>query len=100
MPIERAKMHLRAICGPEVRCKARPQSHPPLPSPTTTRDLSHHPQNDTQDLDTVTEGLKKLGIEAAAAAVPGAQQDGEGGAARRQQLDMLVDPGLFRQVCA
>lgn len=55
------------------------------------------------------QGLKQLGIEPKASAVPGGgggrgeQQQGEGGGAgvvggKRQQLDMLVDPGLFRQV--
>lgn len=49
----------------------------------------------------MVQGLKKLGIEATATAGPGgaaAQQDGEAGKQQRRQFDMLVDPGLFRQV--
>lgn len=54
-----------------------------------------------QDLDTVVQGLKKLGIEPTVTGGEpgaGAQQQQEGEAARRRQFDMLVDPGLFRQV--
>jgi hypothetical protein len=62
----------------------------------------------------VLQGLKKLGIEPSASPAPGQQQQEqqpqeEGGGAgkqqqqqqrqqQKQQLDMLVDPGLFRQV--
>ena len=51
----------------------------------------------------MVQGLKKLGIEPTVAGGEpvgaGAQQQ-EGEAARRRQFDMLVDPGLFRQVGA
>lgn len=58
MPLERAKMHLRAVC------------------PTA------------EDLATVVAGLQKMGIDTAAAEAAGT----------RQELDLLVDPGVFRSV--
>ncbi len=58
MPIERAKMHLRAVC----------------PTP--------------EDLAAVVAGLQKLGIDTAAAEKAGSSKE----------LDLLVDPGVFRSV--
>eukprot|EP00624_Nannochloropsis_granulata_P000524 evm.model.NODE_11975_length_8694_cov_15.978146.2 len=58
MPLERAKMHLRAIC------------------PTA------------EDLAEVVAGLQKMGIDPAVAEAAGT----------RQELDLLVDPGVFRSV--
>ena len=77
MPIERAKMHLRAVC------------------PTV------------EDVEQVVEGLKKLGIDTSSSSSAGAQakegggsggNNGGGGGKRFEELDLLVDPGLFRAV--
>lgn len=58
MPLDRAKMHLRAVC------------------PTA------------EDLAEVVAGLRKMGIDTAAAEAAGT----------RQEMDLLVDPGVFRSV--
>lgn len=106
MPIERAKMHLRAFCGPEVRCQlwktcVHGQHCPSIH--TVPQPENIHATREQQDLDTVVQGLKKLGIEPTVAGgepVGAGAQHQEGEAARRRQFNMLVDPGLFRQVGA